>query len=214
MSNVEKAPEDRGKKLPDGSTPSLSSEVEMALQETTGEETPVEGGFLQKVNVWLRKYALYSVMALIVGCIVLFVIALVTGYLAREAESISYWVAIMRDLCIIALVLEGILIGVALIALILQLATLVNALENEIKPIVDNTRQVADTMRGTAEFMSKHVAEPVILSKSFVAGAVSFVREIRRIRGVFGTKPETEDRTTPKHENIVPVEDVKSEEGA
>jgi len=68
----------------------------------------------------------------------------------------------IRDIFIILLTLEGMLVGVALLVLVIQLAVLINLLQNEVRPILDSTTQTARVLRGTAEFISKHLAEPVI----------------------------------------------------
>ena len=68
----------------------------------------------------------------------------------------------IRDIFIILLTLEGMFIGVALLVLVIQLAVLINLLQNEVRPILDSTTQTARVLRGTAEFISKHLAEPVI----------------------------------------------------
>jgi hypothetical protein len=58
--------------------------------------------------------------------------------------------------------LESLLIGVALVILIVQLATLINLLQNEIKPILNSTSETVNTVRGTVTFLSDNLAEPVI----------------------------------------------------
>lgn len=115
-------------------------------------------------------------------CLLLFVVALIVGVASGRWEDIGSIIAVIRDLFIILLVLEGILIGIALIVMILQLAALLNVLQNEIKPIIESSQQAVDTVRGTANFVSKHVTRPVIRAKSFVTGSGVFVREIFGIR--------------------------------
>jgi hypothetical protein len=66
--------------------------------------------------------------------------------------------------------------------LVLQLAALVNLLQNEIKPIVDNANETVTTVRGTAQFMSQNVVEPVIKVGALAAGIGGVVRELFRLR--------------------------------
>jgi membrane protein implicated in regulation of membrane protease activity len=75
----------------------------------------------------------------------------------------------IRDVFIIFIALQTLLIGFVLIILVYQLARLINLLQNEIKPILDATNQTASTLRGTAAFMSDHLAEPVIRLNEYVA---------------------------------------------
>jgi amino acid permease len=65
--------------------------------------------------------------------------------------------------------LESFIIGLALIILIVQLATLINLLQNEIKPILNSTSETVNTLRGTATFLSDNLAEPVIKLNETVA---------------------------------------------
>lgn len=77
----------------------------------------------------------------------------------------------VRDIFIIVLALESLVIGVALVILVIQLALLTNMLQNEIKPIITNTKETIDTVKGTADFLSQRAVKPVIAANSYVAGA-------------------------------------------
>jgi hypothetical protein len=61
-------------------------------------------------------------------------------------------------------------IGVALVVLIVQLAALINLLQNEVKPILIATNETVNTLRGTSEFLSENVVEPVIKLNGYLAG--------------------------------------------
>lgn len=76
----------------------------------------------------------------------------------------------IRDVFIIFMALESLVIGVALIVLMVQLATLINLLQNEIKPILNSTNETVNTIRGTATFLSDNLAEPVIKLNEYLAG--------------------------------------------
>jgi hypothetical protein len=76
----------------------------------------------------------------------------------------------IRDVFIIVVALESLVIGGALIVLIVQLATLINLLQNEIRPILNATSDTVNTLRGTAEFLGENVVEPVIKLNGYLAG--------------------------------------------
>lgn len=76
----------------------------------------------------------------------------------------------IRDIFIIVVALESLVIGVALIVLIVQLASLINLLQNEVKPILHATSETVNTLRGTAEFLGENVVEPVIKLNGYLAG--------------------------------------------
>ena len=76
----------------------------------------------------------------------------------------------IRDIFIIFMALESLLIGVALIILIVQFASLINLLQNEVRPILDATNETVNHLRGTAEFLGENVVEPVIKLNGYLAG--------------------------------------------
>ena len=76
----------------------------------------------------------------------------------------------IRDIFIIFVALESLVIGVALVVLIVQLASLINLLQNEVKPILIATNDTVNTLRGTSEFLSENVVEPVIKLNGYMAG--------------------------------------------
>jgi hypothetical protein len=56
---------------------------------------------------------------------------------------------------------------------------LINLLQNEIKPIVESTNETVSTLRGTTQFISDNVSEPVIRLNEYMAGATEFFRILR-----------------------------------
>ena len=76
----------------------------------------------------------------------------------------------IRDIFIIVVALESLVIGVALIVLVVQLASLINLLQNEVRPILQATNETVNTLRGTAEFLGENVVEPVIKLNGYLAG--------------------------------------------
>ncbi len=75
----------------------------------------------------------------------------------------------IRDIFIIFMAVESLLIGLALVVLIVQLAQLINLLQNEIKPIIHSTNETVNTLRGTAVFLSDNLTEPVMKINEFLA---------------------------------------------
>jgi len=83
-----------------------------------------------------------------------------------EEEGVKY----KPDIFIILLAVEMFIIGVALIVLIIQLASLSNLLQNEVKPILDSTTETVNDLKGTVKFLSDNVTEPVIKLYQSMAG--------------------------------------------
>jgi hypothetical protein len=76
----------------------------------------------------------------------------------------------IRDVFIIMIAALTLLMGFVLILLTIQLARLINLLQNEIRPILESTNETTRTLRGTAVFMSEHLTEPVVKMNEYSAG--------------------------------------------
>jgi len=103
--------------------------------------------------------------------LVLLIAALITAlYFLLRPETPTDQVGRIRDVFIIVVALESLVIGVALVVLIVQLASLINLLQNEVKPILNATTETVNNLRGTAEFLGENVVEPVIKLNGYLAG--------------------------------------------
>ncbi len=89
----------------------------------------------------------------------------------------------IRDVFIIFLALESMVLGLVLVILIVQLARLINLLQNEIKPILNSTNQTVSTLRGTTAFLSNNLVEPVIKLNEYLAGLQQAFRVVGLARG-------------------------------
>ncbi len=76
----------------------------------------------------------------------------------------------VRDVFIIVLALESLVIGTLLAVLVYQLIVLIRMLRDEIKPIIASTRETVNTAKGTATFVSQRVTKPAIAASSYVTG--------------------------------------------
>jgi tellurite resistance protein TehA-like permease len=86
----------------------------------------------------------------VIGIVVLIVlgIALAAGILFL-ASNYSAELEAVRDVFIIALALESCVFGVVLMLMLIMLIRLVNTVEFEIKPILEQTNETIGTVRGT-----------------------------------------------------------------
>jgi len=130
-------------------------------QETT---TP-----LNRETANLRKQRLAIIGISVIGIIILGL--LVTGlvFLLNPTLTSIDTVSRLRDIFIILMALESLLIGLALIVLIIQIARLTNLLENEVKPILASTNETISNLRGTSKFLSDNLVEPVIKLNEVIA---------------------------------------------
>lgn len=111
------------------------------------------------VRLW-SILGVFFLLILIAG-VVLAIIAMVQNPASTET---------IRDIVIIFMAIESLLIGVALIVLVIQLARLTDLLVNEVKPILDSTNETLGTIRGTTRFLSENLVRPVVkVNSSFAA---------------------------------------------
>ncbi|MDX2162542.1 MAG: hypothetical protein SF162_14560 [bacterium] len=118
----------------------------------------------------------------LIGLIALLFVCSVIIALTTDIEQSGTIIRLIRDLVIIFLALEGILIVLSLAILILQVARLVNLLQTEIKPILENTQQTVKTAQTTVEFVSANLTQPVVRLSGFLAGTSVVLREAFGLR--------------------------------
>ena len=124
----------------------------------------------------LRQQRAIVIGIVVVGLLFLTIIILVTvGMLRQDPETTSK----IADVFIVFMALESIIIGLVLIILIVQLARLINLLQHEIKPIIESTNETVSTLRGTTQFISDNVSEPVIKINEYLAGVSEVFKIIR-----------------------------------
>lgn len=123
-------------------------------------ELPPELGAKSPVSIIWIVVGGVVLVALLAG-IVFAIIAMVQN--PTQTETI-------RDIVIIFVAVEALLIGLALIILIFQLARLTDLLRNEIRPILDSTNDALGNLRGTSRFLSDNLVRPVVkVNSSFAA---------------------------------------------
>ena len=120
------------------------------------------------------------VISIIAGIVFILLFLLVTiSYLMLPTTPTDK----IRDVFIIVVALESLVIGTALIVLIVQLASLINLLQNEVRPILIATSETVNTLRGTVEFLGEEVIEPVMKLSGYLAG-------LKRMLELMGIKPK------------------------
>jgi H+/Cl- antiporter ClcA len=106
------------------------------------------------------------VIGLIIGIVVILALLIVGVYfLLQDGET----TAIIRDIFIIFMALVSVLLGAVLVLLVVQLARLINLIQNEIKPILESTNETVSTLRGTTAFLSDNLVQPVMKLNEYMA---------------------------------------------
>lgn len=157
----------------------------METESTPKEITPYyqqETGASEELTASQRK----TLITIIVAVVVL-VIGLIAGVWWLVQPSTD--TARVRDIFIIFMAFESLLIGFTLVILIVQIARLINLLQNEIKPIIDSTNETVSNLRGTTAFLSENLSEPVIKLNEYLAG----LSELFKVIGLARKRPKTKN---------------------
>ena len=112
---------------------------------------------------------------IIIGIVVLLALLGVAIYFLLQPATPTDRI---RDVFIIIVALESLVIGVALIVLIVQLASLINLLQNEVRPILTTTSETVNNLRGTVEFLGENAVEPVIKLNGYLAAMTRVIELI------------------------------------
>src|SRR5262245_22277923 len=123
--------------------------------------------------------------ALIIGGVVvgLLVLALAIGAAIMLVNNPAQ-AASVRDVFIIFMAIESMLIGLALLVLIVQFAVWTNMLKQEINPILECTNETVNAVRGTTLFVSENLVEPIMKLNGYIAGLVRLAEVIGSFGGL------------------------------
>ena len=89
----------------------------------------------------------------------------------------------IRDVALVVLAVESIVIGLALVLTLLELRSLTRLLRDEIAPMLDTAKETVTIVRGTTDFVGESVVRPM----SKVASMGSAAKRVAQI--VLGNKP-------------------------
>jgi len=137
--------------------------ISQPSSETTYQPTPEKSAEQREQEQQVKRV----MIGVTVGAVVLLVLLGVAIFFLLQPATPTDRI---RDVFIIVVALESLVIGVAMIVLIVQLASLINLLQNEIRPILNATTETVNNLRGTAEFLGENVVEPVIKLNGYLAG--------------------------------------------
>jgi amino acid permease len=129
-----------------------------------------------------RKIVIGLILAAVV---ILGLVGLAVYFLVQPTTD----TARIRDIFIIFMALISLLLGAVLIILIIQLARLINLLQNEVKPILESTNETVNTLRGTTAFLSDNLVEPVMKMNEYLAA----ISQIAAIVGLSKSRRKNRD---------------------
>ena len=138
----------------------------MATPEPIPQLTPEELAAQREAERQARN----TMIGIAIGVLVILGLLITAIVLMLRPETSGETVGKIRDVFVIVMALMSLFIGVAVVILVVQVASLVNLVQNEIRPILKATNETVNTLRGTAEFLGENVVEPVIKLNGYLAG--------------------------------------------
>ena len=129
------------------------------------------------------------VIAIIVVLLIVVLIGVSIYYLLQPSTDTER----IRNIFIIFMALASLLVGLTFVILMVQLARFINLLNNEVQPILQSTDETVSNLRGTTEFLSDYLVEPVIKMNEYISGILQLFQTI-------GLARKTSKSTTNKGE--------------
>lgn len=159
-----------------------------------GERTVVgtSGSAGPKITRLIKLLAILGILIILILIVAALAVALI------DAESWAPLIRIFRDVFLLILLLEFMLIITAFAILMLQAAGFLIMLKTEVQPILDNARETTRLSKATAQFINSNAVDPLIQIKSFLSGLLAFFRELIRIRALVSANepiPDHQDET-------------------
>jgi hypothetical protein len=160
------------------------SEFDSALPSSNNSDT-LDSVQASQSNQELSAEQRRTLIGVIIGIIVLFAATIISIiWLAQPSTD----TARVRDIFIIFMGLASLLTTFVLIILIIQLARLLNLIQNELRPILDSLNITISNLRGTTVFLSDNLTEPVIKLNEYLAGLSQLFKVLGLMKKTQSTK--------------------------
>jgi membrane protein implicated in regulation of membrane protease activity len=126
------------------------------------------------------------IIIIIVGVLLALALVALAVLLAANAQTAAPSVQVVRDLLITIMALEMIVVGMAMIVLLVQVARFINLINNEFQPLITSTSDTINAVKGTAVFLGKNLTDPVINVQSTLRGVAKVAKDVEAIRAAAG----------------------------
>lgn len=113
--------------------------------------------------------------------VIIFVVGLLLAF-TGELEITALRIQYIRNLFMIVIGLEGMLIIGAIAVLIVQITRLFNMVKRDVKPVLTTAQDTVNTAKGTAEFVGDNAVRPIIRASAFASGLGVVIRDVGGIR--------------------------------
>jgi hypothetical protein len=130
----------------------------------------------------VKQYLLIAVGGALGLILVVFIVGFLIVLFTNDPLATSDRIAAIRDILLIIMVFLGVMIVVSLAVLVLQVARLADTIQGEVQPMVENTREATETVKGTAQFIGRNATGPFITIMSIFSGIAKFLSELGGVR--------------------------------
>lgn len=117
-----------------------------------------------------------QIIGIVIGVIVLLALGLLFLVWLQSVGALH----VLRDILVIFLAFESILLLILIAWVALQVQSVVEYLNNEVRPILNNVQDSVSTVSTTTTFVRESVAEPLIEARSAAAGAKATLQALLR----------------------------------
>ncbi len=115
-----------------------------------------------------------------IGLVVAFLVVMVLGLLFLVWLQRVGALHVLRDILVIFLAFESILLLILMGFVLLQLQSVIQYLNGEVRPILNNVQESVSQVTSTSNFVRESVAEPFIEARSTAAGVSQTMRALFR----------------------------------
>lgn len=100
-----------------------------------------------------------------IGAVVL-VVLIIAGFVLMISTGVT---GVVRDIVIILLALESLLLIGLTVFLVIQVTLLVRMVRDEVRPLIKSAQETVNSARGTTQFVGKHIVTPTANAAGNVA---------------------------------------------
>jgi predicted PurR-regulated permease PerM len=140
------------------------------MEDGTNQEISMPNQIRSEPSVHENDHKRQFVIFITLGVLLILVVLIGGLYFLLSPSTSAVQVGRIRDIFIIFMALQSLLIGFALVILLIQIAQLINLLNNEVRPILNSTNETVNTLRGTTAFLSDNLVQPIIKLNEYLAG--------------------------------------------
>ena len=136
----------------------------------------------EKKSKWTIQRVVF-LSAGILGAVIaiIFVVGLLLAF-SGQLEVTALRIQYIRNIFMVVLGFEGILIIGSIAVLIVQITRLFNMLKRDVKPVLTTAQETVNTAKGTVEFVGDNAVRPIIRASAFMSGVGVVLRDVGGIR--------------------------------